>query len=166
MASPHAALAVDAGGAGAALALGESLLESLSAIRRNGRRHAARPVELAPLTGAQLELVRLVRRQPGVSVTEAAAGLRLAANTVSTLVGQLAEAGLLIRRTDTSDRRVARLDLAPEIRRKVDAWRDRRTVAVAEALGRLSGADRRRIGQALAALGRLAVSLEEEGIEP
>jgi DNA-binding MarR family transcriptional regulator len=142
----------------------ESLLESLSAIRRNGRRRTGRPGELAPLTGAQLELVRVVRRQPGISVAEAAAALHLAANTVSTLVGQLVDRGLVLRRADLRDRRVARLELAPEIRRKVDAWRDRRTLSMTTALLTLSDTDRRRILEALPALDRLGCTLGDDEV--
>ena len=43
----------------------EDLLDSLSAFRRALRRASNRPPELTSLTGAQLELVRLLRRQPG-----------------------------------------------------------------------------------------------------
>ena len=67
--------------------LADELLGTMASIRRSGRLVASRPVELSALTGSQVDLVRLVRRRPGVSVTEAAAELRLAANTVSTLVG-------------------------------------------------------------------------------
>jgi DNA-binding MarR family transcriptional regulator len=143
-------------------ALADRLLGALSAVRRNGRHHAARPVELAPLTGAQLELVRLVRRHPGTSVADAAAQLRLAANTVSTLVGQLVDEGLLERGIDAADRRVARLQLRPEIRRKVDAWRDRRMLNMAAAISRLSTADRQALARAVPVLERLAGELEEE----
>lgn len=142
-------------------ALADELLAAMSAIRRNGRRVAARPVELAPLTGAQLELVRLVRRRPAISVAEAAGELRLAPNTVSTLVGQLTEAGLLERTRDSQDRRVARLDLRPDIRRKVDAWRDRRLVHLAAGVSRLSEAERRCLVQAVPVLERIARGLAE-----
>ena len=79
----------------------------MAAIRRSGRL-VGRPPELSELTGAQLDLVRLVGRRPAVSVAQAAAELRLAANTVSTLVRQLTDAGLLLRRVDPVDRRIAR----------------------------------------------------------
>ena len=48
--------------------LADELLATMASIRRSGRLLARRPVELSTLTGAQLELVRLVRRRPGVSV--------------------------------------------------------------------------------------------------
>src|SRR5471030_501441 len=129
----------------------EDLLEAVSAIRRAIRRRVGRPVELSVLTGAQLELVRLLRREPGVSIADAAARLRVAPNTVSTLVGQLADAGVLERKTDEADRRVVRLTLTPGVRRRVDAWRDRRADALGEAIARLPAADREQLGGAVPA---------------
>ena len=142
----------------------EELLDALSSIRRAIRRTSDRPAFLASLTGAQIELVRLLRRQPDLTVAEAAHELRLAANTVSTLVGQLAEAGVVARAVDATDRRVARLTLTPAIARKVDAWRDRRFEALGGALADLTDDDRRRVADALPALARLAEALEVAGV--
>ena len=141
----------------------EDLLEAVSAIRRAVRRRVGRPVELSVLTGAQLELVRLLRREPGVSIADAAARLRVAPNTVSTLVGQLADAGVLERRTDEVDRRVVRLTLNPGIRRRVDAVRDRRVDALGEAMSRLSPDERKLLDEATPVLLRLADELQNEG---
>jgi DNA-binding MarR family transcriptional regulator len=141
----------------------DQLLEALSAVRRAVRRRAERPVELSVLTGAQLELVRLLRREPGVSIADAAARLRVAPNTVSTLVGQLTDAGVVERRVDDADRRVVRLTLTPGVRRRVDAWRDRRVDELGDALARLSAADRACLDDAVPALIRLADELHGEG---
>jgi DNA-binding MarR family transcriptional regulator len=141
----------------------EDLLEAVSAIRRAVRRRVGRPVELSVLTGAQLELVRLLRREPGVSIADAAARLRVAPNTVSTLVGQLSDAGVLERRTDEVDRRVVRLALNPGIRRRVDAVRDQRLDALGDALSRLSPDERRLLDEATPVLLRLADELQNEG---
>ena len=141
--------------------LADELLTAMASIRRSGRSAAGRPVELASLTTAQIDLVRLVRRRPGVSVGEAADTLRLAANTVSTLVRQLTEAGLLIRTPDTSDRRVARLELTGEMQHKVGAFRDRRVAMLADAMDGLPPRDRRRIEGAVEVLGRLAQRLPD-----
>jgi DNA-binding MarR family transcriptional regulator len=138
----------------------DELLAALSAIRRAARRHHGRPAELASSTSAQLELARVVRRSPGISIAGAAEALRLAPNTVSTLVRELVSAGLLVRRTDSTDRRIARLDLTPTWKRKIDAWRDRRVSAVGEALARLTPDERRQVESALSALARLAEELE------
>jgi DNA-binding MarR family transcriptional regulator len=141
--------------------MADELLGAMSVLRRTTRRLSGRPAVLAALTGAQLELVRLVRRRPGVSVTDAAEELRLAPNTVSTLVGQLTERGVMLRVADPADRRVAQLDLEPETRRKVTAWRDRRVEAVAAALDRMAPADRAVVADALPVLARLADAVEE-----
>jgi DNA-binding MarR family transcriptional regulator len=139
----------------------EELLDALSSIRRAIRRTTDRPAFLSSLTGAQIELVRLLRRQPDLTVAEAAQELRLAANTVSTLVGQLVEAGFVERTVDEHDRRVARLNLAPGIRRKVQAWRDRRVETLEAAVGRLGPDDWERVAAAVPALARLGRELEK-----
>ena len=97
--------------AAADLRLADDLFTAVGQLRRHGRRLGGGPFPAGTLSGAQVELVRLVRRRPGLSVAEAAAELALAPNTVSTLVGQLAEAEVLTRVTDPQDRRVARLAL-------------------------------------------------------
>jgi DNA-binding MarR family transcriptional regulator len=138
----------------------DELLAALAAITRATRRHSGRPAELSTLTTAQLELARVVRRNPDISTAGAAEAMRLAPNTVSTLIRDLSSAGLLVRRTDPSDRRVARLELTESWKRKIDTWRDRRVTAVDDAIRRLSPVDRRRIERALPALERLAQELE------
>ncbi len=145
--------------------LAGELLATMASIRRSGRLLARRPVELSALTASQVDLVRLVRRSPGVSVARAAEALRLAPNTVSTLVGQLTDAGLIVRTVDVRDRRVARLELTEDMKVKVGAFRDRRIAALSTAMGQLSPADRRALAAAVAVLGRLAACLpDQEGL--
>lgn len=141
--------------------LAEQLFEALGALRRQLRRLAGRPWPAVPLSGAQVEVVRLVRREPGMPVSRAAEVLGLAANTVSTLVGQLCEAGLLRRSPSAADRRVVQLEVTPAARRRIEGWRDERAELVAAGLDRLDGADRRAIAGALPALSRLAAALAE-----
>ena len=162
MSTVDEAVAADDGGSATPFAqLADELLNAMAAIRRSGRAAAGRPAELAALTTAQIDLVRLVRRRPGVSVGEAADTLRLAANTVSTLVRQLTEAGLLIRTPDAADRRVARLELTDEMQDKVGAFRDRRVALLAEAMDALPPRDRRRVEGAVDVLRRLAERLPD-----
>lgn len=142
-----------------ATALADDLLAAMASLRRSGRLLAGRPLELSALTGSQVDLIRLVRRQPNISVARAADELGLAANTVSTLVRQLGQAGLLTRTRDPRDRRVARLDLSPATRRRVDAFRDRRVALLADAVTALSAADRAILEDAVGALSRLAAVL-------
>jgi DNA-binding MarR family transcriptional regulator len=143
----------------AATSTAEQLVDALAAVRRALRRLVGRPDELARLSNAQLELVRLLRRRPGLSVTDAAEELRLAPNTVSTLVRQLTGARIVVRTVDEADRRVGRLDLRPDVRNRLSAWRDLRLDAAEAALAALPAEDRERIEAALPALARLAAEV-------
>ncbi|MBQ7804558.1 MAG: MarR family transcriptional regulator, partial [Rhodococcus sp.] len=64
-------------GSGANLA--DDVLEALGQLRRGTRKASGRPFAERPLAGAQIELVRLLRRNPGLSVAEAAGRLGVAA---------------------------------------------------------------------------------------
>jgi DNA-binding MarR family transcriptional regulator len=141
--------------------LSEELVEALGTVRRQLKRTAGRPWPAATLSGAQVELVRLVRREPGHTVTEAAEALGLAPNTVSTLVGQLTDAGLLRREPDPGDRRVARLHVTTAAGRRIEEWRDHRVELTAQAIGRLPRTDRDALAAAIPALTRLAGVLQE-----
>jgi DNA-binding MarR family transcriptional regulator len=101
------------------------------------RRMAARRGGPATLPDAQVELLRLVQRRPGISVKEAAEALRTAPNTVSTLVGDLAGAGLLRRDRDPGNRRVVRLELTEGAHQRLDEYLRRRQLILAEALATL-----------------------------
>lgn len=139
----------------------ERLGEALGALRRQLRRTVGRPWPTVELTGSQVELVRLVRREPGRTVSEAADRLGLAPNTVSTLVRQLTEAGLLRREPDPADRRMARLHVTAAARRRIEGWRDHRTELLAQALDRLDPADRDALAAAVPAMSRLVGVLQE-----
>ncbi len=140
----------------------ERLLAAMAQVRRVVRRHAHRPLVLSSLTGSQVELARVLRDHPGVSVGRAAEILQLAPNSVSTLVRQLLEAGILVRRADPHDRRAACLDLTPAARHQLESWRDRRVALVARALERLAPGDRRTLASAIEALEHLAPLLEHD----
>jgi DNA-binding MarR family transcriptional regulator len=142
------------------------LLEAVGSLRRQLRRRVGRPWPVTELTGSQIELVRLVRREPGIPVSEAAERLGVAANTVSTLVRQLTDAGLLRREADAADRRVGRLHVTAAARHRIEGWRDRRAEAVTRALDRLGDDDRRVLAQAAPALERLVAVLQEPEEQP
>lgn len=139
--------------------LADALFAAIGVLRRQVRREAGRPWQLESLTGSQRELVRLVRHQPGMSVAQAAAELGLAANSVSTLVRQLTESGMLRRAPDPADRRIARLTLTRAARRHLETWRDRRTALAAAALGQLSADERATLADALPVLDKVSDSL-------
>jgi DNA-binding MarR family transcriptional regulator len=141
--------------------LAAELLGAISAIRRVGRRAARAAWQDEPLPPAQSELLRLAAAQPGLSVADAAHELRLAPNTVSTLVGRLAAAGLLDRVRASSDGRSVRLSVTSKARRRIAGWRDLRAELGARALDRLPASDREALADALPALLRFAAALEE-----
>jgi DNA-binding MarR family transcriptional regulator len=151
--TPGIATAADVG-------LAEALFEALGSVRRQVRRTAGRPWP-AQLSGSQVELVRLVRRSPGVTVSEAAESLRLAGNTVSTLVRQLTDAGVLRREPDPADRRVARLHVTAAARGRIEGWRDRRAELAARAIGQLTDDDARALADAVPALTALVAALQD-----
>jgi len=138
------------------VALAEGLNDAMSAVRRAVRREAGAVAEVASLAGAQMQLVRVVRRWPGISVADAATELGVAPNTVSTLVRQLVEAGVLERRVGQSDRRVAELVLRPAVAQGLGDWAGRRSGAMAAALEALTEEDRRALEAAVDPLARLA----------
>jgi len=105
--------------------------------RRQLRRSAGRGLESARLSESQSELLFLVGREPGISVSAAAAELGLVPNTASTLVSKLVSNGLLVRTAGETDRRVGRLRLAEPTQQIVDAARATRRALLTEVLGEL-----------------------------
>ncbi len=102
--------------------------------RRQLRRSAGRGFDSSRLTESQSELLWLVGRKPGISVSAAAAELGLVPNTASTLVSKLVSGGLLIRTVGDADRRVGQLRLAQPAQQIVDASRAARRALLSEVL--------------------------------
>jgi DNA-binding MarR family transcriptional regulator len=136
------------------------LLGAISQVRRAARRAARQAWEQEPLPPAHSELLRLAADRPGITVADAAHELRLAPNTVSTLVGKLTAAGLLRRSRGPQDARTALLTITDSARRRLAQYRDLRADLAGRALSRLSAADRRALAAALPALLRLAEGME------
>jgi DNA-binding MarR family transcriptional regulator len=140
--------------------LAGELMTLNAALRRLVRRRLReeRPPTLRP---AQVELMAVVGGRPGISVAAAARELRLADNSVSTLVNQLLAAGMVRREQDPDDRRVVRLELTTAAQRHMAEWRDRRARLVGARIDELDDEDRAAIAAALPALGRLLTRLGE-----
>ncbi|MGI5423300.1 MarR family winged helix-turn-helix transcriptional regulator [Streptomyces sp. CA-179760] len=145
--------------------LPEELADALVGVQRLIRRRLRREMPDPRLRGAEVELLRLVVTRPGIGVSDAAKDLGLAANSVSTLVNQLAGAGYLVRERDPADRRAARLLPTPAARTRLDAWRRRRTALVGRHVSRLDETDRQALHAAVPALRKLADTLHEEAEE-
>ncbi|MBL6275201.1 MarR family transcriptional regulator [Micromonospora fiedleri] len=129
---------------------------ALGDLHRVLRRTASQRTGRVALPDAQVEVLRLVQRQPGISVREAAERLGTAPNTVSTLVGELTSAGLLSRERDPGDRRTVRLELTDAARDRTAAYGQHRSELLAAALAQLDAEDRERLLAATPALSRLA----------
>jgi DNA-binding MarR family transcriptional regulator len=144
-----------AGAGGGAAGDAEALLAVVGQLRRGVRGRVGRDWPHPRLPEAQLELLRVVAARPGLRVQDAADELRLAANTVSTMVNGPALAGLVERRRDPRDGRAVLLHPTAAAVERLAAWRGRHRAVVADALAALPGEDRRAIAGALPALHRL-----------
>jgi DNA-binding MarR family transcriptional regulator len=129
--------------------------------RRQLRRSAARGFDSARLTESQSELLWLVGRQPGISVSAAAAELGLVANTASTLVSKLVGKGLLVRTVAQTDRRVGQLRLAGAAQQIVDTSRANRRAALSEVLNELDGDQTDSLAKGLKVLETMTRRLQE-----
>ena len=129
-------------------------------MRRTIRRALRQAAAPEPLPTTHCELLRLAESRPGITVAEAAQELRLAPNTVSTLVGKLTSGGLLSRSRGTTDGRTALLTVTASARQRLAERRDLRAELAGQALGRMSHADRRALAAAVPALIRLAEEME------
>ncbi|GAA4839854.1 MarR family winged helix-turn-helix transcriptional regulator [Saccharopolyspora rosea] len=143
-----------------AVAVGDELMSVISALRRLVRRKLRPEMPGPRLRGAHVELLRLVEERPGVGVTAAARALHMAPNSVSTLVNQLLDDGMLSRATDPEDRRAARLHLTDAAARRLESWRAARSELVGGGVAELPASDVAALEQALPVLRRLLVNLD------
>ncbi|HEX4831062.1 MAG TPA: MarR family transcriptional regulator [Trebonia sp.] len=136
------------------------ILAAVGAVRRVTRSAVRHSATGQPLPPARSELLRLIARRPGISVAEAAHELRLAPNSVSTMVSKLTADGLLSRDRAVGDGRSVALTATPEGAARIAAWHDIRTEMASRALSLLARSDREAIRAAVPALNRLAEQME------
>ncbi len=141
------------------------LPRALGPYLRVSRRAVRAGMQAAPVADASVEVLRVVEAQPGVSVGRVAERLGVAANTVSTLVRELAEAGLVERRRDDRDRRAASLHLTASAHERLAVWARLRDEVLATALARLPEPERADLARALPAVRHLLEVLEQVGQE-
>jgi DNA-binding MarR family transcriptional regulator len=117
-----------------------------------------------PQPPTALEVMRLLSRRPGLSVNEVARELGIAPNNVSTAVTHLEAQGLLERRRDPSDGRVARLHPTPAAMdaraRRERAWGE----AMRDVLTSAPAEDSALLAAATPALHRLADLLADRDL--
>jgi DNA-binding MarR family transcriptional regulator len=129
--------------------------------RRQLRRSVGRGLDSARLTESQSELLWLVGRRPGISVSAAAAELGLAANTASTLVSKLVSGGFLTRSVASTDRRVGELTLAEPTQQIVDAYRAARRALLSDVLAELDDTQIESLAKGLEVLDTMTRLLQE-----
>jgi DNA-binding MarR family transcriptional regulator len=104
---------------------------------------------------AQLALLRHVEEHDGTTVRAAAEALLMKPNNVSALVTQLTEQGLLARRQDAADKRVAHLHLTPLARRRLAEVERLMSAHLGSALRALTEGQLDALGSALSSLAAL-----------
>jgi DNA-binding MarR family transcriptional regulator len=129
--------------------------------RRQLRRSVGRGLDSARLTESQSELLWLVGRRPGISVSAAAAELGLVANTASTLVSKLVSGGFLARSVSPADRRVGELALAEPTQQIVDASRAARRALLSEVIDELDDNQIESLAKGLEVLDTMTRLLQE-----
>ncbi|PBA29276.1 MarR family transcriptional regulator [Mycobacterium intracellulare] len=129
--------------------------------RRQLRRSAGRAFDASRLSESQSELLWLVGRRPGISVSAAAAELGLVPNTASTLVTKLVSDGLLRRTAGDTDRRVCRLELAEPAQQILDASRAARRGLLSELLDELDADKIESLAKGLEVLDTMTRMLQE-----
>ncbi|UUU29880.1 MarR family transcriptional regulator [Streptomyces sp. CA-210063] len=109
----------------------------------------------------QLALLQYVAEHDGVTVHKAADALRMMPNNVSALVTRLTDAGLLERRQDDTDKRVAHLCVTAKARRRIGEVETIAAAQFAAALRTLTDGDLDALGSALGALEALTRRLRD-----
>ncbi|MFE2264417.1 MarR family winged helix-turn-helix transcriptional regulator [Streptomyces griseosporeus] len=132
--------------------LAAGLVACLPALSRALERQVDLTYPHAKPSEAQLALLRHVETHDGVTVRAAAEALLMKPNNVSALVTQLTEQGLLERRPDASDKRVAHLHLTATARQRIGEVQQLMRAHVVRALGALTDGEMDALGSALGAL--------------
>jgi DNA-binding MarR family transcriptional regulator len=116
-------------------------------VRAEMRRHRA-----ADLSVPQFRALTFLNRQAGASLSEVAEHIGLTLPSMSTLVNGLVERKLILRNTDSVDRRRVTLTLTTRGQSVLEAAHDATQAALAEKLFALSAQDRVVVLQAMQAL--------------
>lgn len=128
----------------------ERLEKELSSIRRALRKPLDAEVRRGELTVPQFAVMRVVVRQPGIRLKELSREVSLAHSTTSGIVDRLEMRGMLQRRPDPADARVAHIYptavVSNFVREQIPALT---RGPLAAALARIQPAERDRIEQAL-----------------
>ncbi|MFE6197571.1 MarR family winged helix-turn-helix transcriptional regulator [Streptomyces sp. NPDC057838] len=138
------------------------LVACLPALNRQLKQHIERHLPYPKLPERQLALLQYVAEHDGATVHKAADALRMMPNNVSALVTRLTEAGLLERRQDDTDKRVAHLRVTALARHRIGEVEHIAAARLASALRTLTDGDLDALGSALGALGALTRRLRDQ----
>lgn len=136
--------------------LAEQMERDLGTIRRVLRRPLDAEVARGELTAPQMNVMRVVVRNDGISLKELSVAVSLAHSTVSGIVDRLEKRGMIERRTDELDGRISRIFPTAVVREFVrDQIPELAQRPLQTALERASRAERAAIGSAVRRLREL-----------
>lgn len=153
-------------GVGDADGVGPRLADAVARLRRAMRRAARATVPDNPLSVAQLELLTCLGDHPGARPSEVARLLKLAPNTVTTLVTGLDRLGMLRRDDNPADRRAVRLTLTGAGAAALGRWQHTNEGILDRAQAGLSADQRDALRTALPALSRLIAEIDAQAEQP
>ena len=140
----------------------EAELADVVARLRRAMRRAARTADPGnPLSVAQLELLSCLAENPGAQPSQVARALRLAPNSVTTLVNGLRTRDLVTRVSGTGDRRTVRLALTAAGEDAVRHWQHTNANILRAALADLHPGWRHVLTAALPALHELVGAIDD-----
>ncbi len=113
-----------------------------------------------PLSVAQLELLTSLAEVPGTRPGQLARSLRLAPNSVTTLVNGLQARGLVTREEGTDDRRTVRLALTAAGQEAVRGWQATNAGILRDALRDLPASSRQALADLLPVLRDLVEAID------
>ncbi|QYB06933.1 MarR family winged helix-turn-helix transcriptional regulator [Rhodococcus sp. USK10] len=141
---------------------GWALTTVITQLRRALRSSVREEFAWESLPMAQVEFLQRLSSESGLRIVELARKHRMATNTVSALVQQMVETGLVVRTPDPRDRRAVQVELTGAGRERLDAWMRANERRISSAFERLDADHRTAIGAALPALAALAELLDTE----
>lgn len=138
-----------------------ALAEVVARLRRAMRRAARNADPSNTLSVAQLELLSCLAENPGAGPSRLAHVLRLAPNSVTTMVNGLRARDLVTRTSGEDDRRTVALELTALGREAVHRWHGHNAEILETAMARLHPAWQHLLTAALPALHQLVGAIDD-----
>ncbi|WP_432853453.1 MarR family winged helix-turn-helix transcriptional regulator [Amycolatopsis sp. CA-161197] len=138
-----------------------NLADVVARLRRAMRRAARTADPDNTLSVAQLELLSCLAENPGARPSRVAQLLKLAPNSVTTMVTGLRARDLVTRTSGSEDRRTVELELTESGQAAVDRYKHHNAEILAAAIDRLHPAWRHLIASAIPALAELVGAIDQ-----